>query len=119
VAPFATVDEYIASFPDDVRRTLESVRATMRAAAPDTEEAISYGIPTFKLRGKYVVYFSGWKEHLSVYPVPTGDAALTKELAPYREGAGTLRFPYSKPIPLDLIGRATEALLAERQARTS
>jgi uncharacterized protein YdhG (YjbR/CyaY superfamily) len=117
VAKFTTVDEYIASFPEDVRPTLESVRETMRAAAPGTEEWISYGIPTFKLGGKYVAYFSGWKEHLSVYPVPAGDEVLTRELEPYREGAGTLRFPYAKPVPLELIGRVTEALMAERKAR--
>jgi uncharacterized protein YdhG (YjbR/CyaY superfamily) len=118
MAKFATVDEYIASFPDEVRPILESVRATMRAAAPGTEEAISYGIPTFTLHGRYVAYFSGWKEHLSVYPVPAGDEALTRELAPYREGAGTLRFPYGKPVPLELIGRVTNALMADNKARS-
>jgi uncharacterized protein YdhG (YjbR/CyaY superfamily) len=118
VAPFASVDAYIASFPDDVRPLLESVRATMRAAAPGTEEVISYGIPTFKLGGAYVAYFSGWKKHLAVYPIPSGDEGLTAELAPYVKGAGTLRFPYAKPIPLDLIRRVTEALMAERRARS-
>ena len=115
MAKFATVDEYVASFPDDVRATLEAVRRTMREAAPGTEESISYGIPTLKLEGRYVAYFSGWKEHLSVYPIPSGDAALTAELAPYREGAGTLRFPYAQPIPLDLIARVTARLLEQRR----
>jgi uncharacterized protein YdhG (YjbR/CyaY superfamily) len=119
MAKFGTVDDYIASFPEDVRTTLEDVRRTMRDAAPGTEETISYGIPTFKLEGRYVVYFSGWKEHLSVYPVPAGDEALTRELEPYREGAGTLRFPYAKPVPLDLIRRVTEALMGERLSRRS
>ena len=113
---FRTVDEYIASFPEEVRAILEQVRATMREAAPGTDEAISYGIPTFKHEGRYVVYFSGWKQHLSVYPVPPGDEALTKAMAPYRSGAGTLRFPYAKPVPLDLIRRVTEALMAQRLA---
>ena len=114
MATFATVDEYIASFPDDVQPMLEAVRRTMREAAPGTEEAISYGIPTLTLNGRYVAWFSGWKGHLSVYPVPEGDAALTVEMAPYRAGAGTLRFPYSRPIPLDLIARVTARLLEER-----
>ena len=118
MATFATVDEYIASFPDEVRPLLESVRATMRAAAPGTDEVISYGIPTFKLEGRYVAYFSGWKKHLAVYPIPSGDEALARELAPYVEGAGTLRFPYAEPIPLDLIRRVTEALRAARRARS-
>ena len=115
MAKFATVDEYIASFPGDVRTTLEAVRRTMREAAPGTEESISYGIPTLKLEGRYVAYFSGWKEHLSVYPIPSGDAALMAELAPYREGAGTLRFPYAQPVPLDLIARVTARLLEQRR----
>jgi uncharacterized protein YdhG (YjbR/CyaY superfamily) len=111
---FANVDEYIASFGDDVRPVLEAVRRTMREAAPGTEETISYGIPTLTLDGRYVIYFSGWKAHLSVYPIPSGDADLTAALAPYRHGAGTLRFPYSRPIPLDLIARVTARLLVQR-----
>jgi uncharacterized protein YdhG (YjbR/CyaY superfamily) len=114
VATYATIDDYIASFPDDVRPTLEAVRRTMREAAPGTDEAISYGIPTFKLNGRYVAYFSGWKNHLSVYPIPSGDPDLAAELAPYQAGAGTLRFPYAKPIPLELIGRVTARLLQQR-----
>jgi uncharacterized protein YdhG (YjbR/CyaY superfamily) len=93
---------------------LEAVRETMREAAPGTEEAISYGIPTFKLQGRYVAYFSGWKDHLSVYPIPSGDATLMAELAQYRHGAGTLRFPYARPIPLDLIAAVTARLLEQR-----
>jgi uncharacterized protein YdhG (YjbR/CyaY superfamily) len=114
VARFETVDDYISSFPHDVRLLLEAVRRTMREAAPGTTEAISYGIPTLTLDGRYVAYFSGWKAHLSVYPIPSGDAALTAELAPYRHGAGTLRFPYADPIPLELIGRVTARLLQQR-----
>lgn len=84
MATFATVDEYIASFPPDVRRTLTDVRAAIRAAVPGTEERISYGIPTFTLDGRYVVYFSGWKRHVSVYPIPDADADLARRIAPYQ-----------------------------------
>ncbi|HYN70754.1 MAG TPA: DUF1801 domain-containing protein [Candidatus Eisenbacteria bacterium] len=111
---FETIDAYIASFPPDVRPTLEAVRATMRDATPGTEEAISYGIPTFMLNGKQVVYLAGWKRHISVYPIPGGDPALDAELAPYKAAKGTLRFPLDRPIPLDLIGKVAAQLLRAR-----
>lgn len=113
---FETVDEYIASFPPDVRERLEAVRAAMRRAAPGTQEAISYGIPTFKLDGRYVVYFAGWKDHISVYPVPDGDAELDRELAPYRAAKGTLKFPLRDAVPYDLIERVAALLMARRRA---
>src|SRR5688572_27108091 len=80
---FQTIDEYIESFPDDVRPVLEQVRQTIREAAPEALEAISYQIPTFKLRGRYLVYFSGWKNHISLYPLPAVTGALDEELTPY------------------------------------
>jgi len=117
MAKFATVEEYIASFPPDVQRTLESVRAAIRAAVPGTEERISYDIPTFALDGKYVVYFSGWKQHVSVYPIPDADPALERELKPHMAGKGTLKFPLTEPMPLDLIARVAARLLEQRKTR--
>lgn len=117
MATFETVDEYIASFPAHVGEKLESVRAAIRAAVPGTEERISYGIPTFALGGKYVVYFSGWKEHVSVYPIPDAEPALERELKPHMAGKGTLKFPLTKPMPLDLIARVAARLLEQRQAK--
>lgn len=69
------------------------MRAAIRAAVPGAEERISYGIPTFAIRGRYVVYFSGWKRHLSIYPIPHGSPELEREIEPYRAGKGTLTFP--------------------------
>jgi uncharacterized protein YdhG (YjbR/CyaY superfamily) len=109
-----TVEEYIASFPPEVQAKLEDVRRVMRASAPGTQEAISYGIPTLMLDGRYLIYFAGWKQHISVYPIPSGDEALQRDLAPYVAAKGTLRFPISEPIPLELIGRATAAAFAAR-----
>jgi uncharacterized protein YdhG (YjbR/CyaY superfamily) len=111
---FETVDEYIASYPEDVRKILQEVRRTMRGVVPDAGEMISYGIPTMTVGGRYLVYFAAWKHHLSVYPVPAGDADLDRELAPHRAAKGTLKFPYDKPIPYPLIARVTELLLAQR-----
>jgi uncharacterized protein YdhG (YjbR/CyaY superfamily) len=116
VAPtFRTVDEYIASFPTDVQEKLQHVRRAMRAAAPGTEEAISYGIPTFMLDGRYLMYFAGWKRHISVYPIPAVDAQLGEEISRYKSGKGTLRFPLTKPIPYELIGRLVAAAMRNRR----
>ena len=116
---FRNVDEYIATFPPDVQRTLEEVRAAIRAAVPGTEERISYGIPTFSLDGRYVVYFSGWKRHVSVYPIPdtAGDPAFERELKRHMAGKGTLKFPLDEPMPVELIQRVARRLLEQRRTR--
>ena len=111
---YQTIDDYIASKPVEVRPTLEAVLKTLKKALPQTDEAISYEIPTLKLDGKYVVYFAAWKNHLSIYPVPDADDDLEKELAPYRAAKGTLKFPFSEAIPYDLIERVALRLLRRR-----
>jgi uncharacterized protein YdhG (YjbR/CyaY superfamily) len=115
LARFETVDAYIASFPPPVRPILEDVRAAMRRATPGTEEKISYDIPTYTLDGERVVYFAGWKRHISVYPVPRADAAFDAELAPYKAARGTLRFPLDKPMPLELIAKVAATLLQHKR----
>ncbi|MEX0864488.1 MAG: DUF1801 domain-containing protein [Acidimicrobiia bacterium] len=114
-AQFATVDDYIASFPDDVQKVLQEVRRTIREVVPEADEKVSYGIPTLTLDGRYLVYFAGWKNHISVYPLPEGDQAFDDELAPYKSGKGTARFSLREPIPHDLIRRLI-ALLADQRA---
>jgi uncharacterized protein YdhG (YjbR/CyaY superfamily) len=111
---FASVDEYIGSFPADVQDVLEEVRRTVLAVVPDAGEKISYQIPTVTLDGKALMYFSGWKEHLSLYPIPPLDDALAAEIEPYRSGKGTLKFPLNKPIPYALITRLTQAFVTAR-----
>ena len=117
--PFATVDEYIASFPPEVQRTLEEVRAAIRSVVPGTEERISYGIPTFAVEGRYVVYFSGWKRHVSVYPIPdvSSDPAFERQLKPFMAGKGTLKFALDQPLPIELIQRVAKRLLEQRLAK--
>lgn len=112
----ATIDDYIAGFPPDVRPILERVRRTIRAAVPNAEEAISYRIPTFRLNGKYLVYFAGHKNHVGLYPVEADDAALAKELAPYASGKATLKFPLTEPIPTRLIAKIVK--LKAKRSRT-
>ena len=111
----ATIDEYISGFPAEVRPVLEEVRRRIRAAIPQAGETISYGMPAFTLGGKDVVYFAGWKSHLAVYPVPEGGTVLAAEMAPYLAAKGTLKFPYRKPIPYDLIERVATALAERRE----
>lgn len=109
----ASIDAYIAAQPAHVQPMLHQLRAAIQAAAPDTTESISYGIPTYKREKAVVIYFAGWKKHVSVYPALSGDEALQRELAPYRESKGTLRFPLNEPLPVDLIQRAVKARLDE------
>lgn len=111
--PFASIDAYIDAQPPEVQPVLHQLRAAIRAAAPQTTESISYGIPAYKQNKAVVIYFAGWKKHVSVYPALSGDEALQRELAPYRESKGTLRFPLDEPLPVDLIQRAVRARLDE------
>ncbi|WP_067563870.1 iron chaperone [Nocardia acidivorans] len=110
----STVDEYLAGFPAEVRQVLERVRATLREVLPEGTEDISYDVPAIRVGGKPVVYFAGWKKHISVYPVPAGDAEYTRDIAEYQAGKGTLKFALDRPIPYELIGRTGALLAAQR-----
>ena len=105
---FRTTDEYIKTFPKDVRIILEEMRKTIRKAAPDAEEAISYQMPTFKLKGKNLVHFAAWENHIGFYPTPSGIEAFKKELSQYDGAKGSIQFPIDKPLPLSLIRRIVE-----------
>ena len=112
------MDDYIAAHPTQVQLILQRVRRIIRTAVPEAEEVISYQIPTYKLNGKYVVYFAGWKEHYSLYPASARlVAALEDELAPYQVNKGTIRFPLSRPVPAKLIGRIAKLLAKEARER--
>jgi uncharacterized protein YdhG (YjbR/CyaY superfamily) len=111
---FATVDEYIASFPPDVRSVLQQARRRIHAVVPAAGETISYGIASFTLDGRYLVYLAGWKRHVSLYPVPTGDEAFEEAIGPYRAAKSTVKFPLAKAVPYELIERIVEQLLAQR-----
>ncbi len=99
-----TVDEYLRSFPPAVRSVLEKIRKTIKSAAPGAEENISYGIPGYKYNGM-LIYFAGFKNHVSVYPAPRSAEEFKKELGAYKGGKGTVQFPLGKPVPLDLVSR--------------
>lgn len=111
------MDEYIAGFPNDVQEILEKIRVTIRKAAPDAEETISYQIPTFTLKGRYLVYFAAYKKHIGLYPAPTGIEEFKNEMSIYGSGKGTLKFPLDKPIPFDLISKIVKFRVKENLAR--
>lgn len=108
----STIDEYIASFPQETRKILENIRGTIRKAAPDATEAMAYGLPTFRLKGN-LVHFGAFKDHVGFYPAPSGIQAFKDELTRYQTGKGTLQFPISEPIPYDLIAKVTKHRVEE------
>jgi uncharacterized protein YdhG (YjbR/CyaY superfamily) len=99
------INEYIAGFPESVRGILEALRATIKEAVPGAEETISYAIPAFKLKGRILVYFAGFKNHIGLYPAPRENEAFKKELSGYKGGKGTVQFPLTEPIPLPLVAK--------------
>ena len=101
---FKNTDGYISQFPADVQAILRKVRATIRHAAPEAKETISYLMPAFKQHG-ILVYFAGWQKHIGLYPPISGDKALEKAIARYAGPKGNLQFPLDEPIPYDLIER--------------
>jgi uncharacterized protein YdhG (YjbR/CyaY superfamily) len=104
---FNSIDEYIASFPETMQELLQQVRTTIRNAAPEATERISYGIPTFFLNGN-LVHFGGYKSHVGFYPGAEGIEIFKDRLSSYPLSRGTVRFPSDQPIPFDLIREITE-----------
>jgi uncharacterized protein YdhG (YjbR/CyaY superfamily) len=115
--PFTTIDEYISTFPADIQAILENVRQAVQKAAPEATGTISYGIPTFNLIGKHLVFFAGWKHHISLYPLPAGDEAFQQEISQYKRAKGTIQFPLDKPIPYDLVEQIVTLLMRENPER--
>lgn len=111
-AGFRSIDEYIATFPEETQKILQEVRAVIHSAAPEAEEAISYQIPTFVFKGN-LIHFAGYKNHIGLYPTPGGIEAFQKELAPYKKEKGSIRFPLDQPLPMDLIRQIVQFRVAE------
>jgi uncharacterized protein YdhG (YjbR/CyaY superfamily) len=112
-----TVEQYLAALPADQATRAGEVIERVRSAAPGAVETISYGMPTFTLGNGHPIYVAAWKKHLALHDIARLDADLESELAPYRSGQDTLKFPYRNPIPLDLITRIVVALAAMRVER--
>ena len=101
---FTNIDEYIASFPKEIQEILKKIRITIRDAAPDAEETISYQIPTFILHGN-LVHFAAFKKHIGFYPTPSGIEQFKHELSAYEGAKGSVKFLLDQPIPFELISR--------------
>jgi uncharacterized protein YdhG (YjbR/CyaY superfamily) len=111
-----TVATYIADTPPPARKALKALRAAIKSVAPGITERISYGIPTFDVDGRYLLYIAAFRDHVSVYPVTAGMLAqYGKVIAPFRSGKGTLRFPLDEPMPLALVKKLARVRLEERR----
>ena len=106
---YEDVDDYMTGLPDDRRAAMEQLRSTIRAAAPDAIEAISYNMPSFRQDGRFLVSYEAFKRHYSLFPWNDEMVAeLGEELKPYAVGKGTIRFPADEPIPVELVTRIIE-----------
>ncbi|MCC6589747.1 MAG: DUF1801 domain-containing protein [Bryobacterales bacterium] len=117
---YQTIDEYIAAKQDTLRPVLERVRGAIAKALPGAEEVISYQIPAFKLNGKVVIFFAGWREHFSIYPAGPGVlAAFADDLKGYTVSKGTIQFPLDRPVPVRLISRIAKFMAEEAAKRAA
>ncbi|MBK8042591.1 MAG: DUF1801 domain-containing protein [Haliscomenobacter sp.] len=101
-SPPKTVDEYIALFPKEVQEILEKLRTVISENAPDAEETINYQLPTFKLHGN-LIHFGAFKNHIGLYPTPSGMEQFKEALSAYENAKGSVKFPLNQPLPWDLI----------------
>lgn len=107
-----TIDEYIQTFPNEIREVLEKIRTTIQKAAPDAKEKISYSMPAFEQNG-IVVYFAAFKNHIGLYALPSGHKAFKEELSKYKSGKGSVQFPLNEPMPFDLITKIVKFRVEE------
>src|SRR5688572_15180208 len=114
-----TIDDYMEPFPEEVRGRLQLIRMKVQELAPGAKETISYGIPTFKLNDTYLVYFGGWKDYISMYPLPAGNPEFDEAIEPYKAAKSTVRFPHKEPLPLPLIETIVRMSLTENATRSA
>lgn len=114
---FTTVDQYIQEFGKETQERLIAIRKLIQETAPEAIESISYGMPAYKVNGKPLVYFAGYKSHIGFYATPTGHSAFEKELSNYKQGKGSVQFPLSEPLPMKLIAEIVRFRLSENQVK--
>ncbi len=105
---YTKIKDYIADCPKEVQNALKQMQLIIKKAAPGAEETMSYGMPTYKLHGKYLVYFAGWKNHIGFYPIPSAVKAFATEFSKYKSSKGTVQFPLDKPLPKSLISKVVK-----------
>lgn len=112
--------EYVRGFETSTQKILKQIRKSILQFIPEAEETISYGIPAFRLKGRFVIYFAGYKKHIGVYPVPRNNKDFEKNFSFYKtSGKGTIQFPLDKPIPLDLIIKIAAFRIAENSKKNN
>jgi uncharacterized protein YdhG (YjbR/CyaY superfamily) len=114
---FTTIDEYIDTFPEDVRSRLQTLKQAIKEIAPEVEEAIKYQMPTFVLHGN-LVHFAAFKHHIGFYPTPSGTETFKKELSSYKTAKGSIQFPIDQPLPLPLIRKIVKFRVKENLERS-
>lgn len=107
------IDDYVAGFSPDVQALLQQMRSIIHEAAPAATETISYGIPTFDLNGKHLVHFAAFTRHIGLYPMPSGMERFAEEFKRYKHGKGSVRFPITEPLPVELVREVVEFRIAE------
>jgi uncharacterized protein YdhG (YjbR/CyaY superfamily) len=108
-----SIDEYIAGFPANVQKHLQDIRKAIQKAAPEAKETINYAMPTFKLNGN-LVHFAGYKNHIGFYPAPSGITAFATELSNYKNAKGSVQFPLTQAMPIDLISKIVKFRVEEQ-----
>ncbi len=109
---FTSIDEYIADFPEEIQKILQEIRAVIKSAAPNAEEKISYQMPAFFLNGN-LIHFAAFKNHIGIYPAPSGTEAFKEEIAKYKTAKGSIQLPLDEPMPLKLISRIVKFRVSE------
>ncbi|GAP21447.1 iron chaperone [Leptolinea tardivitalis] len=115
---YATIDDYISGFPDEIQKKLQEIRAVIKEAAPEATEKISYQMPTFYLNGN-LVHFAAFKNHIGFFPAPSGLEAFKDEISKYPHSKGGVQFPFDQPIPFDLIRRIVIYRMVENQKKAA
>jgi len=112
----ANIDVYISSFPEEIQSRLNTIREAVHKAAPNLQEVIKYGMPTFMYKNSNLVFFAAFKKHIGFYGIPKGDKAIDAGLKKYKQGRGSVQFPIDQPIPLQLITRIVKVRVKEKIA---
>lgn len=110
---FTSVSEYVGSLPPDAQKTVKELRAVIKAVVPDAKEKVSYQIACFEWNGKNLIHYAGWKNHISMHPIPSGSEAFNKAVSKYAAGKGTIQFPLDKPLPVKLIRQIVKYRVAD------
>jgi len=114
-----SIDGYIHNCPENIQLILQKLRSSLQALMPEAQEVISYGIPTFKLKGKNVVHYAAFKNHISLFPGASGVQAFEEQLTSYTTSKGTIQFPLNQPLPMELITTIVKFRIEETLAKTT